>query len=409
MKAINIMIILCCSISLYAQPLSIELPQQDADSLSIKTFNITIDTTTKDIEIIESSYDMLDVFHLHRRYKTSLYELDTVVLIINKDSTQCEIRLLMCEGRAFSIDDPYKGKVRTGFIDKKKLRLGYWQVGPIEDELNEMVDRLNHYIPKKEACNSDRNLKQYLCHKYLVGRDMNGLYSSGIIMPSLNGSNSVQSRHDSIQTHLDECVGEVKEPHVFKVIYTINEAGRAVDISSFDCPKDLEEKVFDCLAQTQWTPGQYDGKPVATKCATLIGFNVEDKFAVYEQNSKKPKEQPKQVTISDDALEAMFGTDKPDEEEVFRVVEDMPKPLSLSYYEELKAEAIKAFPDQNWDETLKFIVEKDGYVSNVNIIRSTNKKVGEWLKAEMRKTARYEPGKQRGIKVRVQMVYRMKS
>jgi hypothetical protein len=167
--------------------------------------------------------------------------------------------------------------------------------------------------------------------------------------------------------------------------------------------------VFNCLAQTQWTPGQYDGKPVATKCATLIGFNVEDKFAVYEQNSKKPKEQPKQVTISDDALEAMFGTDKPDEEEVFRVVEDMPKPLSLSYYEELKAEAIKAFPDQNWDETLKFIVEKDGYVSNVNIIRSTNKKVGEWLKAEMRKTARYEPGKQRGIKVRVQMVYRMKS
>lgn len=409
MRLLNLLLLLFLSTSITAQKIELHLPNQNADSLSIASFTISVDTISKDLEVLVSDYSRIGVYHKHRRYKTSLYELDTVVLIINKDSTQCEVRFLMCDGREFKVDDPYKEKIRSGFTNKKKLRLGFWQTGAIEKDLNETIKSLNLLIPKKKGCNSKRDLRQFLCHDYLIARNMDGIYSSGIQMPSLDGSNSVISRHAAVQKKMDECLPNVSGKQVFKLNFIVDEKGNVLKPFCFDCPREIREKLYDCITQTKWKPGIYDDKNVKSECNVLVGFNVEDKYVYFEQKAKEPDKIPKPVHIPDIVFGNEQGKIISHQEEVFKIVEQMPQPVNEKYFEELRTRAIAAFPNKKLNEVFQFIVEKDGFISNLKNVRSTDILVSEWIIANVRASAKFTPGKQRGRAVRVEVTYRIRS
>ncbi len=406
MKLFTILMFLFVSATTIAQKLELELPTQDADSLSIGSFKISIDTITKELEIVHSDYSIDRVHHTHRRYRTSLYELDTVGLFYATDSTQYEIRFFMCDGREFELDDPYKGEIKYSFLNKKMVRLGFWNLGPVENQLNEIVETLSRLIPKKEAC-SKRDFRSFVGHHYLIGRSGDGVYSSGVQMPSLDGSNSIATMNAAVQKRMDECLPTMVGEQVIKLSFKVDENGNVFDPFCFDCPKDLQDQMYDCIGQTKWEPAIYDGKDVKAECSALLGFNVEDKYAYFEQKSKEPdvviKREP--VYIPDDA----FGMGSSNDEEIFKIVEQMPKPASDDFYEIITERAKKTFPDKVLNEVFQFVVEKDGSISQVECLRSTDQLVRGFIMANIRNAERFTPGKQRGKTVRVALTFKVRS
>ena len=406
MKILTLILIFCSSIS--AQKIELLLPNQNADSLSITSYQITVDTVTKELEVTLSEYSILRVHHSHYRYKTSLYELDTIALIRASDSTQYEVRLLMCEGREFDLDDPYKGKIRSSFRNKKMLRLGYWMVGTEEEQLIRTVETLASLIPKREACNPKREMRQFVGHNYLVGYDGDGVYSSGIQLPSLYGSNSVMSMHEAVQKHVNQCQINVTDSLVFKIKFIVNEEGVVSAPFAFDCPDDIRENLYDCIKSSKWKSAIYDNKKVKSECTALIGFNVKDKYEYFERKSKEPKSKPKVVHIPDNALG--MGNDRlSGQEEIYKIVERMPKPMNENYFEELTEKAKVKFKDKELNEVFKFVVEKDGFISNIVNLRSSDNEVSEWINVNLRKSLKFIPGQQRGKKVRVEVTYRIRT
>lgn len=409
MKLLSLLLSIILSTLSTAQKIDLALPNQNAASLSIGSFQISVDTITKNLEVVLSEYDVVGVNHKHRRYKTSLYELDTVALIINRDSTQCEVRFLMCNGREFELDDPYKGKIQSSYENKKMLRLGYWRTGTIEKQLNRTIESLNLLIPQKEDCNPHPDLKQYACYKYYHQMTLDGIYSSGIQMPSLDGSNSVMSRHAAVQKHLDECLSNVSGAQVFKLNFIVDEKGNVLKPSSLNCPDGIRDKLYDCITQTKWKPATYDGKTVKSDCTVLVGFNVDDKYVYFEQKSKEPEKKLEPVYLPDNAFGLELGNSSSQQEEVFKVVEQMPEPVNEKYFEDLATRAKATFADKKLNEVFQFIVEKDGSISDLKSIRTTDTLVREWIITNLRASAKFTPGKQRGRTVRVEVTYRVKS
>lgn len=273
-----LIIILLFSSSITAQKIDFELPNQNADSLSITSFQMSVDTTAMELEVILSDYMLDRVHHFHYRYRTSLYELDTVAFIRTNDSSQYEVRILMCAGREFKLDDPYKGEIRSTMRDKKMLRIGFWQSGTGEEQVHKVVNALSELIPRKERCNPERKMKAYAGHNYMTGRSGDGVFSSGVIVPSLDGSNSVMSRHAAVQKQLDQCDLKPVGEHSFTLSFIVDEEGNVTEPFAGDCPKNIREDLYACLSATKWEPALRDDKKVKSECIVLVGFNVDDKY-----------------------------------------------------------------------------------------------------------------------------------
>jgi hypothetical protein len=402
------------------------------------------------IEIISSRYDKLSVKHFHERYKTSFNHMDTIAFIRDKNGERAQITFLMCEGEEFEIDNPYVPDSKKDFnlYIKNHNIIGDWYIKNNGIELEKIVDKLNSFIPKKELCNKKRYLNKSASLTSMTPLvDHEGYYWDDVEMPVIDGSNSVDHRNNSIQAEIDKCLDTIVEAEVVRLSYYVNEKGDVdkVEFDKFSQPDIvLRRKIEACLLALKFGPANYKGESVKVKCNTLIGINTSEKYKLYEDISKSDPNKKKKVKIPqeltkilkrqvvsnseeifitrNDTYEELINFMKKkslesdnyfynavrdsqiDEMEKITEVEEKPNLFNEKYFEELKEKIKVLFPGESYDETIQFIIEKDGSISNTRVAKETNGKVAEWLWESLYKDLFYIPGKHQGKIVRVQIL-----
>lgn len=158
-------------------------------------------------------------------------------------------------------------------------------------------------------------------------------------------------------------------------------------------------------AMPKWIPGKQRGRPVAVQYTLPVGF-------------KLPKEEEPKLYI-DQAIEE--APPMPQEEKIYRVVEDMPRfpgcedqGLNKRKKKECSDEKMLEFIYGNlvYPEIaktngiegrviLKFMVEKDGRVNKVQVLRDPGGGCGEEAERIVKMMPKWRPGIQRGKPVKV--------
>jgi len=443
-----------CSIEIHSQ-IQYKLPTEDVDIHSVNNHQILIDPISLDFEIISSRYDKLQVKHYHRRYKASFYDLDTVALIQDENAERVQITFLMCADKEFKIDNPYIPNSEKDFkLDIKYYDiLGDWYVKNHLIELEKIVNKLNSFIPQKEICNTKRHLQKkatlIAIDPFL---DSEGYYWGDVEMPGIEGSNLVDHRNNIIQSRLDNCLDTIVEPNAIRFSYKVNEKGEVVKVifDMFSQPTiELRRKIEACMLKIIFEPATYKGQPVKVKCNTLLGINTLDKYKLYENQSKADPRIRNKSSIPKELADLLLNQEVDHSNEVFiakdssyqdykkylikRVketkdewhkailedgienldtvlaVDEEPKLLKAKYFEEIKEKIKILFPNESYDETIEFIVEKDGSISTTRVGRETNGKVAEWLWESLAKDLFYVPGKHKGKIVRVKIFENVKN
>lgn len=142
--------------------------------------------------------------------------------------------------------------------------------------------------------------------------------------------------------------------------------------------------------------------------------NVTDIFEIVDDDVKIENEVLffDDRTNADDIVQAYTFTAKADEEEkeedIFMIVEDMPtfKGGDVQKFSNWVKERVK-YPIIAQENSIQgkvfigFVVEPDGSVSNVQVIRSVDKSLDEEAKRVVESSPKWAPGKQRGQPVRV--------
>jgi len=142
--------------------------------------------------------------------------------------------------------------------------------------------------------------------------------------------------------------------------------------------------------------------------------NVTDIFEIVDDDVKIENEVLffDDRTNADDIVQAYTFTAKAEEEEkeedIFMIVEDMPtfKGGDVQKFSEWVKERVR-YPIIAQENSIQgkvfigFVVEPDGSVSNVQVIRSVDKSLDEEAKRVVELSPKWAPGKQRGAPVRV--------
>jgi len=142
--------------------------------------------------------------------------------------------------------------------------------------------------------------------------------------------------------------------------------------------------------------------------------NVTDIFEIVDDDVKIENEVLffDDRTNADDIVQAYTFTAKAEEEEkeedIFMIVEDMPtfKGGDVQKFSNWVKERVK-YPIIAQENSIQgkvfigFVVEPDGSVSNVTILRSVDKSLDEEAKRVVESSPKWAPGKQRGQPVRV--------
>lgn len=102
-----------------------------------------------------------------------------------------------------------------------------------------------------------------------------------------------------------------------------------------------------------------------------------------------------------------------DEEEIFTVVEEMPQfpggeTALLKYLASIPYPAIAKENDIEGSVFIRFVIDKSGNVTNVQIAKGTDKILNEAALKHVKKMPNWTPGKQRGKAVKVQYVVPIK-
>src|SRR5690606_9721980 len=187
--------------------------------------------------------------------------------------------------------------------------------------------------------------------------------------------------------------------------------------------------------------------PVKAACHVLIGINTADKYKLFEDLSKLefdkrrksivPKElqallkgqkisasedefilrdetyndyvgQLKQLLkSSDNPYTSVLGEQNLSNLEKMLVVDENPKLLDQKYFDKLKEKIEVLFPNESYDETLTFIIEKDGSISTTRIVTDLHAEISGWLWESLYKNLFYIPGKFQGQIVRTKVFVRI--
>ncbi|HCC70642.1 MAG TPA: energy transducer TonB [Bacteroidales bacterium] len=189
-----------------------------------------------------------------------------------------------------------------------------------------------------------------------------------------------------------------------------------------------------CLIAFEWTTGARDDNPFDTGTEEAIEEEMIPITEMEDQQPEAPPEVPKvteifqivedDVTIDNEVLfeddEADFDdeiqmydfdvTEEEEEEEdyIFIVVEDMPtfRGGDVNRFREwvqnrIKYPQIAAENGIQGKVFLMFVVEPDGSVSNVNILRGVDPALDNEAQRVVETSPKWAPGKQRGAPVRV--------
>ncbi|PSR01915.1 MAG: energy transducer TonB [Bacteroidetes bacterium SW_11_45_7] len=110
-----------------------------------------------------------------------------------------------------------------------------------------------------------------------------------------------------------------------------------------------------------------------------------------------------------DIPEAPAQEEETDEQKVFKIVEDMPKfpggqKELQKYLAQIKYPPIAKENDIEGKIYVRFVIDKQGNVTNVSVARGSEKILNEAAVKHVQNMPKWQPGKQRGEKVKVQYV-----
>jgi len=149
-------------------------------------------------------------------------------------------------------------------------------------------------------------------------------------------------------------------------------------------------KLFSSMPK--WTPGKKDGKTVRVLCTLPIQFDP------YNANLLRFWDSVPQGFAGDKPIDTIYTA------EHFRIIREQPKfPGDISSWLATHTNYPEKAKDANIQGTVfvTFIVEKDGSVSNVTILRGVNKYLDNEAIRVVSSLPKWTPGKQNGNPIRV--------
>ena len=175
--------------------------------------------------------------------------------------------------------------------------------------------------------------------------------------------------------------------------------------------------------------------------SSLIGINTSNKYKIFEDLSKSDPSCKKKVDIPNKLVNLLSGQKISQSEEIFIFknqvykdlaqedsikrtkldndflivvyehakqsqqkhveVDEKPSLFNKNFFNELKEKLVELFPNESFDESFEYIVEKDGSISNTRIANQTNGKVAGEIWRHLHKDLFYFLGKHKGKIVRV--------
>lgn len=197
------------------------------------------------------------------------------------------------------------------------------------------------------------------------------------------------------QAKRDKISGKVSVKFVIEKDGSITDA----KVVRTDNPVFNEEALRVVNSMPKWKPGKQRGKEVRVSYTVPVIFSLDGKG--YQKAMSTAKGNTKS-----NATQAQSGSDF-DENQLFQIVEEMPEfpggmgaclkflMANTEYPEKAKAQKVEG------KVSVKFVVEKDGSISNPQIIKGGNPLLNDEALRVVNSMPKWKPGKQRGKVVRV--------
>ena len=160
-----------------------------------------------------------------------------------------------------------------------------------------------------------------------------------------------------------------------------------------------EEAVRAVSAMPKWKPGKQKGKPVRVNYMMPINFKLDNPQNSQDQDPKRKKQMVGEVEKM-----VPYG---PDKNGVYQIVEEMPQyPRGETALMKYVAQNV-VYPQEAREKGISgrvfvsFIVEKDGSISNVEVVRGIGGGCDEEAVRVISAMPKWKPGKMKGEPVRV--------
>jgi hypothetical protein len=423
MKSIISLILIILPLFVNAQSLQIHLPIPDNDSLVSINYDFTIDTTLRSFTITKNYLNRISKFITRKIYSGDLESIDTILMVKDKNEKICQIRIFTCDDNK-SITHQLL-KINRGFDSTKytnSIYLGNWTYAKHSEEIQAIVVALNAMLKNKQsACNS--TIKTTLLNLSSSGKhskDERGIiYELVDQMPVYKGSNSIESRDNAIQKYINECaIKDSFSVSGFAIVeFTVLEDG-SIDYLMFSHSGNIEIKNYlkKCLLNMKgWKPGENRFGVQKVTISTMIGINLPDINAEIEKLLKassvplEPKRKTNEKdTIDFDAIaDIMYGDYSSEDDELMKAVENNPRhPNGNEFYKDYLAKIKNEIKAEHKDISgiimVRFIVERNGSISKVEILKTPSLKIIDYVKDKFMAMPNWISGKQRGKPVRVE-------
>ncbi len=267
-----------------------------------------------------------------------------------------------------------------------------------ENGENAVYDLANAEIMKKDAIKTEKD----------------SVYNIVEQMPEFPGGTNALLKYVANNIHYPEKAKDAGiEGRVF-IGFVIRKDGSVSDVKVMKgigggCD---EEAVRVINSMPKWTPGRQKGEPVNVNYSMPINFKLDPK-----KNSKGQQTSAVSAQDNDQKYEYLVvngaGNGKsevknaPDENGVYNIVEEMPKfPGGENAMMKFISENV-TYPQEARDKNISgrvfvsFVVEKDGSVNEVKVLRSVDKLLDNEAVRVVKAMPKWNPGKQKGKAVRV--------
>lgn len=451
-KLIELVLIILISNFIFGQSNhELEIPASDSDSLIDETFEIEFNSKDNTFKIKNYYFNKITNYYYLNIYSFNANDLDTAMIIRakNENGLNCTMKIFSCIDSKITLrevkEDPGKNEMKF----MSDIQFGDWNYNLNEKKLNKVVKFINKKIKKQNLCQNKRGLDYYSENFGHWDNIKNFIvyHTFSEEMPVLNGSNSIESRANELQKLADKFVIENKitDTLIFELIFSVSKNSQISNVLLFGIEnRELEDGLKTYFEKMQgWKAGKWSNEYSNFKIQSLIGINVKDKKDFLK---KKLKESEKFITSSDylkwykenhkelfnyqdnnskdkDKIDLSGWDLKPDESEIAMICEEMPRfpgcedksnrTLKENCSKEKLMEYISSnlqYPQKAIDNkiegkvTLRFIVEINGTIKNVEILRDIGGGCGEEAKRiieSMNKMpVKWIPGKQGGRKVK---------
>ncbi len=220
--------------------------------------------------------------------------------------------------------------------------------------------------------------------------------SSAEVMPRFAEQNSISPFRRWVQERIrypEEALKRGAEGHVV-VQFTVNKNGKIRDLTVLESPDEaLSKEVIRVIASSpRWTPGMTAGKPQSVRMTLPLEF----KASVPQASRHTPA-----TACTSTSGQAV------DVDEVHDTAEQMPvfQGGDLTNFRKWVVANLH-YPDGNKEGLVvaQFVVERDGRVNHVEIIRSPDETLSKEVVRVLASSPAWEPGRQQGMSVRVSMI-----